>query len=317
MKLKHCTGLTIALLLTFVLAAAAYAATNAETAAPSAAGGYPNGGLLVSTWWLQQNLESKDLVVIDARASGYEVSHIPGAVNLVRDRLREGNRIRSVGELEEILTSAGLRRDMKFVIYDDPAQSSGTAGWFFWLFEHLGCADVHVLDGGFPKWLADGGSKQTEAVARPPAGKFTAAPNDRVAIHAPQIAAKLNDKGFALIDVRTPEEFNGWQLYGEPRGGHIPSAVNINYLYFYNRDRTVLAYKEIKELLESRGITPDKEVAAYCAGGVRSANVYFILRLMGIRAARAMTARCASGPGTPRSRWRSSPGTRSSYIRRG
>lgn len=317
MKVKHCTGLTIALLLTFVLAAAAYAATDAGPAAPSAAGDYPNGGLLVSTWWLQQNLESKDLVVIDARASGYEASHIPGAVNLVRDRLREGNRIRSVGELEEILTSAGLRRDMKFVIYDDPAQSSGTAGWLFWLFEYLGCADVHVLDGGFPKWLADGGSKQTEAVARPPAGRFTAAPNDRVAIQAPQIAAKLNDKGFALIDVRTPEEFNGWQLYGEPRGGHIPSAVNINYLYFYNRDRTVLPYKEIK-IFSSRAASHPTRKSRLTAPAASAAPMSILsCDLWDILAARAMTARCASGPGTSRSPWRSSPGTRSSYIRRG
>ena len=105
--------------------------------------------------------------------------------------------------------------------------------------------------------------------------------NGQIAAQAPHIAAKSRGGDFAVIDARTPEEFNGWQLYGEPRGGHIPAAVNINYLSFYSRDRTFLGYKEIRSLLESHGITPDKEVVSYCLDGVRSGNVYFVLRLMG------------------------------------
>ncbi len=253
---------------------------NRVTSSP-AANGYPNGGLLVSTRWLHQNLGSKEIVIIDTRTSGYEASHIPGAVNLVRDRFKEGSKIRNVKELEDLFTSVGLRRDMKFVIYDDPSQSFGTAGWFFWLLEHLGCTDVHVLDGGWPKWLADGGPRQTEIVGRPQTGRFVAVLNGQIAAQAPHIAAKSRDRDFTIIDARTPEEFNGWQLYGEPRGGHIPAALNINYLSFYNRDGTVLGYKDVRSLLESHGITPDKEVTAYCVDGVRSGNVYFVLRLMG------------------------------------
>ena len=138
-----------------------------------AVNGYPHGDLLVSIRWLQQNLGSKELVVIDTRTSGYEVSHIPGAVNLVRDRFKEGSKTGSVKDLEDLFTSVGLRRDMKFVIYDDPSQSFGTAGWFFWLLEYLGCTDVHVLDGGWPKWLADGAAKQTEIVDRAQTGKLS------------------------------------------------------------------------------------------------------------------------------------------------
>ncbi len=243
--------------------------------------GYPNGHLLVSTGWVQKNIGAKDLVIIDVRTSGYEASHIPGAINLVQDRFKTGGKLRSLKDLEAGLTSAGLSKDMKFVIYDDPSKPLGTAGWFFWLLEYLGCTDVHVLDGGWAKWLADGGAKQAEVAHRPKAGRFVAKSNGSVSARAAHIAAKSKSTDFALIDARSPEEFNGWQLYGESRGGHIPEAVNINYLSFYNPDKTVMEYKEVKSLLESRGITPDKEVVSYSTDGIRSGSVYFVLRLAG------------------------------------
>jgi 3-mercaptopyruvate sulfurtransferase SseA len=273
------------LVLTIILSLTGCATTEtgsgSSVSSPRAANGYPNGDLLVSTSRLQENLGSKEIVIIDARTSGYEASHIPGAVNLVWDQFKTEGKLRSVKDLEARLTAAGLRRDMKFIIYDDPSQSFGTAGWFFWLLEYLGCTDVHVLDGGWSKWIAGGGATETGIVRRPGSGTFTAALNELVTVRASHITAKSGSKGFAVIDARAPEEFNGWQLYGEPRGGHIPGAVNIDYRSFYGRDKTLLEHKDIKSLLESRGITPDKQIASYCLDGIRSGNVYFALRLMG------------------------------------
>jgi len=288
MVVKRSIGFMIAVALVIVSSIAGCVTTTDTGSAspnrassPSAANGYPNGDLLVSTRWLQENLGSKELVIIDTRTNGYEVSHIPGAVNLAIGRFKDKGKLRNVKDLETTLTLAGLRRDMKFVIYDDPSQPSGTAGWFFWLLEHLGCTDVHILDGGWPKWLADGGQKQTGIVRRPQTEKFVANVNERIVTQAPSIATKLKGRDLAIVDARTPEEFNGWQLYGEPRGGHVPGAVNINYESFYGRDMTVQEYKDVKSLLESHGITPDKEVAVYCLDGIRSGNVYFVLSLMG------------------------------------
>ena len=243
--------------------------------------GYPNGDLLISAQWLQANLKPEGLAIIDTRARGYEKSHIPGAINLTFDQFRTGNATLDVTKLEAQLTSAGLQRNMKFVLYDDPSESPGTAGWFFWLLESLGCPDVHVLDGGWAKWVADGGSRQTEIVRIPAGEKFVAAPNKRLVSQARYIAARSEDKDFAIIDARTIEEFNGWQLHGEPRGGHIPGAINMDYLSLYDADRTIMQYKDIKALLESRGVTKDKEVVSYCTDGRRSGSVYFVLRLMG------------------------------------
>jgi len=113
------------------------------------------------------------------------------------------------------------------------------------------------------------------------AATFTASvQSDRLATKE-HISSRLHDADFAVIDSRTFQEYNGWTLYGEPRNGHIPGAVNISYESFFNPDSTILGYEELKSLLEGNGITTDKEVTSNCTVGIRSGFVYFALRLMG------------------------------------
>lgn len=276
-------GLLVVIIVCFTIGCAtAMTGNSGEKANVSPAGnGYLNGDLLVSAQWLQAHLRQEGFAIIDTRSRGYEKSHIPGAVNLTFDQFRTGKATAGVAKLEALLTSAGLERNMKFVLYDDPSESPGTAGWFFWLLESLGCTDVHVLDGGWAKWVAVGGPRQNEMVRKPAGKKFVAAPDKRLVSQARYIAARSEDKDFAVIDARTVEEFNGWQLHGEPRGGHIPGAINMNYLSLYDADRTMMQYKDMKALFESRGVTREKEVVSYCTDGRRSGSVYFALRLMG------------------------------------
>jgi 3-mercaptopyruvate sulfurtransferase SseA len=185
-----------------------------------------------------------------------------------------------VADLNSKLSAAGLRRNMTFVIYDNTSASFGAAGRIFWMLEYLGCNDVHILDGGWDKWVADG--RPTEAVVNTLApAKFRTAVKKSRRATKDLIAKKLGTKNFAVVDSRTDEEYNGWQLYGEARGGHIPGAVQIPYEWFFNADKTVLDYADLKKMFESRGITKNKQVTAYCTSGIRSGFVYFLYRLMG------------------------------------
>jgi thiosulfate/3-mercaptopyruvate sulfurtransferase len=148
------------------------------------------------------------------------------------------------------------------------------------MLEYLGCTDVHIMNGGWDKWVADG--RPVEAAKNTlPEKKFTAQVKSSVRATAAHIRDRYQETDFAIIDARTDEEFIGWQLYGETRGGHIPNAVQIPYAWYYATDKTVLNYADMKTLLESRGITRDKEVTSHCTVGIRSGYVYFILRLMG------------------------------------
>ncbi len=242
---------------------------------------FPNSKLLVSGDSLQNDIGKKNLVIIDARTSGYEISHIPGAINIkFGDYFTPGTGLLPVSELNSKLSAAGLKRNMTIVIYDNTTESWGAAGRIFWMLEYLGCNDVRILDGGWDKWIADG--RTTESTANTlPASKFKASIKSSRKATKDKIKKMLGKKNFTIIDSRTDEEFIGWQLYGEARGGHIPGAVQIPYEWFFNSDKTVLNYNSLKNMFESRGITKKKEVTAYCTAGIRSGFVYFLLRLMG------------------------------------
>jgi len=245
-------------------------------------GEYPNGELLVEADFLETIIDHTGVVIIDARSSGYEAAHIPGAISLKwADYVDESQKLLPVADLQKKLGAAGLSRNMTFVIYDDTLKSWGAAGRVFWMLEYLGCSDVHILNGGWDLWQAEGRDTETTANTLSP-NIFVASVRDSVIATKDSISSRLGESDFAVIDSRTDEEYNGWQLYGEARGGHIPGAVQIPYEWFYASDNnTVLSHENLKSLFETRGITSDKEVTSYCTAGIRSGFVYFALRLLG------------------------------------
>ena len=243
---------------------------------------FPNAELLVSADSLQASLNAGGLTIIDARAANaYQAGHIPGAINVQHSAYwTKGSGLKDQALLAQQLGAAGIARDQKILIYDNTTASWGAAGRLFWMLEYLGCNDVHILNGGWDKWAAEHRPVQTAAVTLP-AVTFTPQVKSAARADSEHIAARLNQNDFAVIDTRTDEEYLGWRLYGETRGGHILGAVNIPYDWFYQEDKSSIGYQELKSLLESRGITAEKEVTANCTAGIRSGYVYFLLRLMG------------------------------------
>ena len=138
----------------------------------------------------------KNLVIIDARTAGYETSHIPGAINLkFGDYFTWGSGLLPVADLNSKLGAAGLKRGMNFVIYDNTTASWGAAGRIFWMLEYLGCTNVHILDGGWDKWVADGRATET-TINTLPAKTFSAVVKSSVRTDKAYIAARLNNKKF-------------------------------------------------------------------------------------------------------------------------
>lgn len=278
MKRQSLRALSLTLF-AMILILAGYGSSTAGLVASQK--GFTNAKLLVSADSVEATIGKKNFVVIDARTSGYEASHIPGAINIkFGEYFTFGVGLLPVADLNSKLSAAGLKRSMTFVIYDNTSASFGAAGRIFWMLEYLGCSDVHVLDGGWDKWAADG--RPTESTVNTlPAAKFKASVQKSRIATKEQIKKKLGSKNFAVVDARTDEEYIGWQLYGEARGGHMTGAVQIPYAWFFNPDKTVLKYSDLKTMFESRGITKKKEVTAYCTVGIRSGFVYFLYRLMG------------------------------------
>jgi 3-mercaptopyruvate sulfurtransferase SseA len=225
---------------------------------------FPKAKLLVSADSVQNNIGAKNFVVIDARTSGYETSHIPGAINLnFMDLVYPVSGLQDVPTLESQLGAAGLKRNMTMVIYDNPTASGGAAGRIFWILEYLGCKKVHILDGGWDKWVADGKPTETNINALPET-TFKAHVKPSVLATKEHIAERLNAENFAVIDTRDDEYYMGWKLASDARGGHIPGAVSIPHASLFNPDETVRDYKDLEAMFTSLGITKKKEVTAYC-----------------------------------------------------
>ena len=267
--------LSVMIALTFVWSGVSFAKLAASQ--PD----FPNAKLLVSADSVEDTVGTKNFVIIDARTAGYGVSHIPGAINIkFGDYFTAGTGLLPKNELNSKLSEAGLKRNMTFVIYDNTTGSFGAAGRIFWMLEYLGCKKVYILDGGWDKWIAD--ERPTETTINTlPAAKFKAAVKKSKRMTKELIQKKLGTKNFAVVDSRTDEEYNGWQLYGEARGGHMTGAIQLPYASFFNTDKTVLHYSDLKTMFESRGITRKMQVTAYCTVGIRSGFVYFLYRLMG------------------------------------
>ena len=92
-------------------------------------------------------------------------------------------------------------------------------------------------------------------------------------ISTADLAQRLGDPNLVVVDVRPTAAYNGWSLGGEARGGHIRGAVACPLAWSYGVKADVM-----KTLLGTKGITPDKDVIAYCRIGERSSHTWFVLK---------------------------------------
>ena len=246
--------------------------------------------MLVTTEELDAMLDRDDVVVVDVRskmafmASG----HISRAVAATWHEFSDpqsgikGLLDPDIGRLEKKLGALGIGNDRQVVVYSNPFDNWGDEGRMYWMLKYLGHPNVHVLDGGWVKW-----SKEMRRFECGPASPRPAV--FKANVDASRITTKADVKKLAtephpdtvIADARSPEEYQGAYQQGIARGGHIPTAVNIPWNQFFNPDGTVKPVETIRTLLEKEGVGAGKEVVCYCTGGVRSAWLYFILKLAG------------------------------------
>jgi thiosulfate/3-mercaptopyruvate sulfurtransferase len=246
--------------------------------------------LLIDTETLEQNLGRPGLVIVDVRGKAAYAygGHIPGAVHSTWHDYSDPNAVAKgllnpdLSSIEQKITTLGISQDTDVVIYSNPFDNWGDEGRMFWMLEYLGLDKVRVLDGGWVKWVAEK-RRYEHGVNSPQPGTFKASPRpDRIAMkdELKQIVKRPHPE-ILLLDARSLEEYVGKEIAGIPRPGHIPSAVNVPWNGFLNPDATLKDPTAIKAGLEEQGLHQGQEVVCYCTGGVRSAWVYFVLRVVG------------------------------------
>lgn len=236
---------------------------------------------LVDAKWLAKHLESPDVLVLDASPGPVHAKgHIPGAVPVdVMMIASFGVRDVPEQELDRAYQALGIDAAKKVVIYDQ----GGTwfaARVFFQLHYHGFPVDkLALLDGGMPKWAAEGLPISKDATPAPRPGSFRVAKVNEQARTRPAelVAASGDTANHVLVDALGPEYHYGAAAFFN-KAGHIPHAVLMSAEDFYNADKTFKSPEEIRRMAAHVGIRQEQEIHAHCGGGGAAAVPYFALR---------------------------------------
>jgi thiosulfate/3-mercaptopyruvate sulfurtransferase len=234
---------------------------------------YADSGMLVDTDWLAAHLDDPGVRLIDADfPQQYARAHIPGAVGqagvgpfLKTDEQRGGEHgafLLGPNEFAARMSRMGIGDDSLVIAYDNRMGSYAARLW--WALNTYGFRNVKLLDGGWHKWLAEG-RPVTARVPKVEPSTFTPRFDGSMYGTCDLLKSAVGRPDVAILDVRSPNEYTGRDDRGNRRRGHVPGAVQLEWTELVTDDerRVFRPPDELRALLESRGVTPDKVVHLY------------------------------------------------------
>jgi thiosulfate/3-mercaptopyruvate sulfurtransferase len=241
--------------------------------------------LLIEPDQLEPLLDREDLRLVSlCKDSTYAQLHIPGAVHLdyasiTASRGMTHGLLPAPAQLEQVLSVHGIGNQYHVVAYDD--EGGGNACRLLWTLETLGHPHFSLLDGGLHAWANEKHPLSREP-SRPTAASFSAKPQSAPVADAEYILQRLETGELALWDSRSESEYKGISRFSQ-FPGHIPGAVNLDWLEVMDRQRNLRLkpVDELTNLLDRLGLTPDKEVVTYCQTHHRSSLTWFVLKYLG------------------------------------
>ncbi len=253
--------------------------------------------LLVSTQWLADHMSAPDLRILDASwylpGDGrdprveYDQAHIPGARFFDIDEISDSrselpHMAPPVEKFVSRMRAMGIGDGHRVVIYDGAGIFSAARVW--WLFRLMGKTDVAVLDGGLPKWQAEG--RPTEDIAPVLRDRhFTAHRNAGLVKDVTQVAAAVKLQDAEILDARAPGRFSGNEPEVRPglRSGHMPGAKNVHYRTLLNNDMTMKSPDKLKAVFKAAGVDLNRPAITTCGSGVTAAIISLALERIGHR----------------------------------
>lgn len=260
--------------------------------------GYAHPESLVSTEWLAANLHQPDLRIVDgtyylpmqgkdAKAE-YLERHIPGAVFFDIDDISDTasplpHMLPPPEKFASRIRKLGIGDGNRIVIYDGQGMMSAARVW--WMFRIFGAREVAILDGGLPKWLAEGRPVEDGPVQLQER-HFTARFDNTRVRSKDQLLRNLQSKREQVLDARSAGRFHATEpeIWPGRRSGHIPDAHNLPYTQLLNPGAmTFKGAAELRQLYEKSGIDLKKPVVTSCGSGITACVLAFGLHLLGHR----------------------------------
>lgn len=250
---------------------------------------------LVSTQWLAAHLKDPDLRVLDASwylpgserdpFAEYQRAHIPGARFFDLDDVSDHrsdlpHMVPPVEKFMSRMRAIGVGDGHQIVVYDGSGLFSAPRVW--WLFKLMGQMDIAVLDGGFPKWQAEGHPLEDLPPILRDRHMMVRRQNHMVKdVTQVSAASKLGES--EIVDARSPGRFYGTDPEPRPglRAGHIPGSKNVFYKDLLKADDTMKSPEEMRQVFVEAGVDLDKPVITSCGSGVTAAILSLGLTRMG------------------------------------
>jgi thiosulfate/3-mercaptopyruvate sulfurtransferase len=238
--------------------------------------------LLVSTQWLADHLAAPDVRVLDASwhmpdsgrdpRAEFEVEHIPGAQYFDIDEIADAqsalpHMLPPVEKFVSRMRRMGVGDGHRVVVYDSAGLFSAARVW--WMFRVFGHLDVAVLDGGLPKWRAEGRPLE-DGLPISRDRHFTARRDASLVRDVTQVASAVKLGGEQIVDARSAARFAGAEP--EPRAGlrsgHIPGSRNVPYREVLNPDGTMKSPEALRALFAAAGVDLARPIVNTCGSGV-------------------------------------------------
>jgi len=249
---------------------------------------------LVTTDWLASKLGSPDLVPVDGSfylpaqkrdaQAEFLAGHIPGAVRFDLDAISDHanplpHMLPSAEQFARDVGALGIAETDTIVVYDGAGMFSSPRVW--WTFRLFGAENVYVLEGGLPKWKAEGRALETGASKRTPR-TFRARKPPAIVAGLDDVQAALKNKTAQVVDSRPGERFRGEAPEPRPgvRPGHIPGSLSVPSSTFIENGQ-LLPPDKIKAALAAGGVDLEKPVIASCGSGVAAAALWLALDAIG------------------------------------
>ena len=250
---------------------------------------------LVSTDWLAEHMKDPDLRILDASTylpgvdrdgrTEYDAVHIPGARFFDIDDVSDGrsdlpHMVPPIEKFMSRVRAMGVGDGHQIVVYDGSGLFSAARVW--WLFRLMGQNNIAVLDGGLPKWIAEG--REVEDLAPVIRDRhMTVRFQNQMVRDVTQVSSASKLGTSQIVDARAAARFRGEEP--EPREGlrlgHIPNSRNVPFTDLLNDDKTMKTPDQTRAIFESAGVDLKKPIITTCGSGVTAAVLGLALERIG------------------------------------
>lgn len=249
----------------------------------AAAAAYAHPEQLVDTAWVAAHSGDQRVRVVDVRRTGFESGHIPNAVWLDPESVRDANNaptfMLAAARFAEVMGRLGVADSTRVVLYDDRGGLLAARLW--WMLNAYGHTNVALVNGGWVQWTAEK-RPTTTAAGAPINARFTATLHREWLATIDDVQSGIGKQDTHILDARTVEEMNGSDTRLSSRGGVIPSSTPVYWEDLL--DPTTKQFKSadaLQSIYEHAGVKRTGTVIAYCWVGHRSAVDLFALHLIG------------------------------------